>query len=52
MNEKKLEAIKLTVEVANKVLQYLSTKPYGEVAELIAEIQKSEPIYHQEETKI
>ena len=48
--EKKLEAIKLTVDTANKVLQYLSTKPYGEVAEIIAAVQKSEPIY-QEPTK-
>jgi len=43
--EKKLIALTVTVEVANKLLQYLSTKPYAEVVELINLVQKSEPVY-------
>jgi len=48
--EKKLQAIKLTIESAEKVLQYLSNQPFKDVAGLIEMIQKSEPIY-QEPTK-
>ena len=43
--EKQLIAVKLTVDVANKVLQYIGTKPYNEVKELIDMIQKSEPVF-------
>ena len=46
--EKKLLSITVTVEVANKMLAYLSTKPYAEVAELISLIQKSEPTFEPE----
>ena len=51
MNEQKLQAIKLTVESAEKVLQYLSAQPYKDVAELINIIQKSEPVYQPEPIK-
>ena len=43
--EKKLLSISLTVEVANNILQYLATRPYQEVVELINLIQKSEPTF-------
>lgn len=46
--EKKLLSITLTIDVANKVLSYLSSKSYQEVAELIALIQKSEPTFEEE----
>ena len=34
------ETIKLTVESVNHVLEYLATRPYNEVAQLINNIQK------------
>ena len=51
MEEKKLQAIKLTIESAEKVLQYLSNQPFKEVAELINMIQKSELVYQPEPIK-
>lgn len=44
MNDK-LIAIKITIETAEKVLQYLSNQPYNQVSMLIESIQKSEPVY-------
>jgi len=35
-----MEEVKLSLNLANAILQYLSTRPYAEVAGLIAEIQK------------
>lgn len=49
MEEKKLQAIKLTIESAEKVLQYLAAQPYKDVAGLIDMIQKSEPIFDKTE---
>ena len=34
----------IDLAVVNKTLEYLSTRPYGEVANLITEIQKSATI--------
>jgi hypothetical protein len=34
------EKISITLELANAITQYLGTRPYQEVASLIAEIQK------------
>lgn len=34
------KTITLSMETANAVLQYLATKPYGEVYQLIAQMQK------------
>lgn len=35
-----MEKVSITIELANAILGYLSTKPYQEVAVLIAELQK------------
>lgn len=35
-----MEKVTITIELANAILNYLSTKPYQEVAVLIAELQK------------
>lgn len=35
-----MENITLQTQLVNVILQYLSTRPYNEVAQLIAEIQK------------
>ena len=35
-----MENITLPTQLINVILQYLSTRPYNEVAQLIAEIQK------------
>jgi len=48
MEEKKLQAIKLTIESAEKVLQYLAAQPYNQVVQLIEMIKKSEPIYSEQ----
>jgi len=45
MEDKKLIAVKLTVETVEKVLQYLSNQPYNQVVQLIDMVQKSEPVY-------
>ena len=42
---------KITDEVANAVLQYLSTKPFNEVQELIAKMSKITPIEDEKEEK-
>jgi hypothetical protein len=36
----KNESVTITLELANAITQYLGTRPYQEVASLIAEIQK------------
>lgn len=36
-----MENITISVQLANVILQYLSTKPYAEVAQLIAAIQEA-----------
>lgn len=36
----KMEKVNLSTNLVNAVLQYLGTKPYAEVAQLIAAIQK------------
>lgn len=38
--DKDPETIKLTVESVNQVLEYLATRPYNQVAQLINNIQK------------
>jgi len=48
MEENKLIAIKIGLEETDKILKYLASKPYQEVAELINLIQKSEPVYSEE----
>jgi hypothetical protein len=35
-----MKDITLPIELANAILQYLGTRPYQEVAQLIAEMQK------------
>jgi hypothetical protein len=35
-----MEKVSITIELANAILNYLSTKPYQEVAVLITELQK------------
>jgi len=35
-----MEKVTITLELANAITQYLGTRPYQEVASLIAEIQK------------
>jgi hypothetical protein len=35
-----MKEITLPIELANAILQYLGTRPYQEVAQLIAEMQK------------
>jgi len=35
-----MENITITTQLANAIVQYLATKPYAEVANLIAELQK------------
>ena len=47
MEDKKLIAVKMTVETVEKVLQYLSNQPYNQVVQLIDIIQKSEPVYQE-----
>lgn len=47
--EKKLMAIKLTVETADTVLKYLAVQPYQEVAQILDMIQKSERIFAEQE---
>ena len=47
MEDKKLIAVKLTVETVEKVLLYLSNQPYNQVMQLIDIIQKSEPVYQE-----
>tara|TARA_R110002126_G_scaffold42391_2_gene122459 strand:+ start:404 stop:571 length:168 start_codon:yes stop_codon:yes gene_type:complete len=42
VEEQKLTKITYEIESINKVLQYLTTKPYGEVQELFALLQKGE----------
>ena len=37
MNDQKIE---LSVEICNAVMQYLGTRPYQEVFQIIAELQK------------
>jgi hypothetical protein len=39
-----MKKFEITEEVANAILQYLATKPYNEVAVLITELQKIQPI--------
>ncbi len=48
MEEKQLEAIKLTIKDAEMILQYLSSQPYREVTQLVDIIQKSERVYKEE----
>lgn len=38
-----MEKIEVSVDTLNKVLQHLSSRPYAEVAQLIAEIQSQAP---------
>lgn len=45
MEEKQLEAIKLTIKDAETILHYLLNQPYREVAQLVDIIQKSERVY-------
>ena len=40
VEEQKLTKITYEIETVNKVLQYLTTRPYGEVQELFALLQK------------
>jgi len=42
---------KIKEEVANSILNYLASKPYSEVAKLITELQKIEPIEEPKEVK-
>lgn len=42
VEEQKLTKITYDIEAINKVLQYLASKPYGEVQELFALLQKGE----------
>jgi len=47
-----MEIVTLQTQLVNSILQYLATKPYQEVAPLIAEIQKQAtppaPVEHQQ----
>jgi hypothetical protein len=48
-----METVTLQTQLVNGILQYLATKPYQEVAALIAEIQKQSaptpaPVEHQQ----
>ena len=36
-----MKELTLPIELANAILQYLGTRPYQEVAQLIAEMQKA-----------
>tara|TARA_R110002033_G_scaffold1510_3_gene13071 strand:+ start:425 stop:592 length:168 start_codon:yes stop_codon:yes gene_type:complete len=42
VEEQKLTKITYEIETVNKVLQYLTTRPYGEVQELFSLLQKGE----------
>ena len=42
-----MNEFKITEDVINSVLQYLATKPYAEVAQLIAALQQVEPLAEQ-----
>lgn len=47
-----MEKVTITVELANAILGYLGTKPYTEVAGLVAEIQKQANEKKEPELKI
>jgi hypothetical protein len=46
-----MKQFKITEELANKILQYLASRPYLEVAELISKFQGIEPIENIKESK-
>ena len=39
-----LQGITITVELANALLQYLATRPYGEVFQIVNALQESEKV--------
>lgn len=39
-----MKQFEITEELANKILQYLASRPYLEVAELISKLQQIKPI--------
>jgi len=39
----------IDLPVINKILEYLSTRPYGEVAKMIEEVQQSATVVPQDE---
>jgi len=46
-----MKQFEISEELANKVLQYLATRPYLEVAELISNLQQIKPISEQPKTE-
>jgi hypothetical protein len=46
-----MKHFKISEELANKVLQYLATRPYQEVASLINEVQTIQPIEEPKDKK-
>lgn len=46
-----MKKFEITEELALKILQYLDTKPYGEVVRLITELQQIKPIEIEKEVK-
>jgi hypothetical protein len=46
-----MKQFEISEELANKVLQYLATRPYLEVAELISNLQQIKPISEQSKTE-
>lgn len=47
--EKKIVSLEVPVDVINEVFQFLASKPYSEVAQLIGKLQASKLIYEENE---
>lgn len=45
-----MKQFEISEELANKILQYLASRPYLEVAELISKLQQIKPIESNSET--